>query len=86
DAVAPYSGTVYDLTANEVVTEGVPKAVEERVKKPLAPGAKTANALVLRLLNAANRLMNIVKRSEGRPNKDLTRMARDIEAFCEKYE
>lgn len=74
EAMAPYSGTVYDLAAGEFVrvTEGVP--VE---KKAAAKRNKFFDALV----KAAERLLAAAKGAEGRPNRELRRWTERIEAL-----
>ena len=73
EAVAPYSGTVYDLAAGEFVklTEGVPQARE---------GAKR-NKFFAALVKAAERLLAAAKSAEGRPNRELRRWTERIEAL-----
>ena len=39
-----------------------------------------------RLLDAGHRLLNIIKAKEGHANKELARMASQVEALCEKWE
>ena len=73
EAMAPYSGTVYDLAAGEFVklTEGVPRVRE---------GAKR-NKFFAALVKAAERLLAAAKSAEGRPNRELRRWTERIEAL-----
>ena len=75
EAMAPYSGTVYDLAAGEFVrvTEGVP--VERRAPEP------KRNKFFASLVKAAERLLAAAKSCEGRPNRDLRRWTERIEAL-----
>lgn len=84
DAMAPYSGTVYNLTDNvcEYAAEGK-KAAEKTEKKP---SRSRTEAAFSRLLAAGARLMALIKKSEGLPNKDMNHMARQIEEICDKWE
>ena len=87
DTMAPYSGTVYDLTANECVFEAEPHPTAKKTEADRkTEGGMRADALFTRLLNAAEKLLAIVRRSEGYANKDLKKMVKDIEAFNEKWE
>ena len=74
EAMAPYSGTVYDLAAGEfvLITEGVP--VQRRVE---AKRNKFFEALV----KAAERLLIVAKAAEGRPNRELRKWTERIEAL-----
>ena len=80
DAVAPYSGSVYDLKENRwlAVTEGV------LIKKD-AP-AKKAAGVFGRLLAAGERLMQVIRRNEGGTNKDLAKFADQINSLCDKWD
>ncbi|MBR3629062.1 MAG: MBL fold metallo-hydrolase, partial [Oscillospiraceae bacterium] len=63
-AYAPYSGTEFDPVSDEITLEAIPKPV---AKKPAAK----ANTVYQRLLAALERLTGLIRRSEGRTNKDL---------------
>ena len=84
DTMAPYSGTVYDLTENTCLYEAPPKPIEDHEKKSV--GAIRGSSIFTKLLGAANRLLNIVKRSEGMANKDMEKMTQEIEALADKWE
>ncbi len=73
EAMAPYSGTVYDLAAGEFVklAEGVP-IVREAAKR---------NKFFEALVKAAERLLAAAKAAEGRPNRELRRWTERIEAL-----
>ncbi len=75
NAMAPYSGTVYDLAAGEFVrvTEGVP--VERRAAAP------KRNKFFAALVKACERLLSAAKACEGRPNRELRRWTERIEAL-----
>ncbi len=81
DASAPYSGAVYDLTAGEWKSEGI-RILKRREK----PKAKKAGTVFARLLAAGERLMALIRRNEGGANKDLAKMADQINMLCDKWE
>ena len=56
-----------------------------RVKKEKA-AAKKASQVFERLLAAGERLLAIIRRSEGGANKDLARMADQIHMLCDRWE
>ncbi|MDO4477436.1 MAG: MBL fold metallo-hydrolase [Lachnospiraceae bacterium] len=92
DTYAPYSGTVYDLTANELIYEAPPKPIAPKSEAgqgtgaPVTPGRTKAAAAFARLMAAGQRLMRLIKDSEGRPNKEMNDMARKIEDICDRWE
>ena len=77
-AYAPYSGTEFDLATGEFIRETSPIAAKKK--------AKPASGIYARLLAAANRLLAIVKRSDGMANKDMAKFADQILAVCDKYD
>ena len=81
-AEAPYNGAIYDLTTGLCLQEGNKK----RIKDTARPGIRSSNPVFRRLVDAGHRLLNIIKAKEGHANKELARMASQIEAFCEKWE
>ena len=79
DAVAPYSGDVFDLATGECVEKG---AVVRIAKKT----TKRSTAVYERLLSAGRRLMALITRSKGGANKDLAKFADQVNALCDKFE
>lgn len=82
DAVAPYSGDSYELLTGEMVAEGSRKQVEK--KKPAK--SKASSNVFARLLAAGQRLLAVINRSEGLPNKELGKFADQINSLCDKWE
>lgn len=83
DAMAPFSGTVYDLAENICVYEA--KGV--RVTKASAsPKATKAARTFQKLVAMGQRLMSIIRKSEGLSNKDLDRFTRDVQSVCDKWD
>ena len=83
EATAPYSGTVYDLATGQCIcrTEGIP--VPEKAGR--MPHTKAAG-IYLALLAAGERLMSLIKAFDGRPNKEVKQLTREIENLCRKWE
>ena len=86
-ALAPYSGTVYDLTADEVLleTEGIPIKKDEDETKP-AFTAKQKSTPYVRLEKTGERLMALIHASRGLSNEDLAKFASQLAALCDKWE
>lgn len=79
EACAPYSGSEFDLARNRFIREAAPVRVAHT-------GKKTVSAVFRRFLAAAERLLAIVKRSDGLANKDMARFADQINALSDKIE
>lgn len=79
-AYAPYSGTEFDLLADEILIEAVPKPIAK------SKGNVRANTVFHRLLSALERLTTLIKHSEGRTNKDLARLTDQINEICNKFD
>lgn len=77
-AYAPYSGTVFDLATGEFEYEAAPVPVEKKTKP--------ASGVYARLLAAAQRLLSIVKKSDGLANKDMAKFADQILSVCDKWD
>lgn len=80
-ASAPFSGSVYDLAAGRWLkqTEGVPVVKE-------TAGRKRADSVFARLVAAAERLMQVVRKNEGVSNKDLAKFTDQIHSLCDKWD
>ena len=78
NAHAPYSGTRYDLIADEFIYEAEPVAVKKK--------AHGISDVFARLLAAGQRLIAVIHKNEGSANKDLARFADQINALCDKYD
>ena len=76
---APYSGTVFDLLSGKLEYEAEPVPVKKKAKGALS-------TVYARLLAAAQRLLNMVKRIDGMPNKDMGKFADQINSLCDKWE
>ena len=78
EATAPYSGDTYDLLTNTCTVLGS--------RAPAKPKKKEASNVFKRLLAAGERPIAVIKRCEGRPNKDLSRFTDQINNLCDKWE
>lgn len=80
NAVAPYSGTCYDLASNTCLVEKGPIPI----KKDHA--ARRAETMFNRLLACGKRLLEVIEHNRGGANKDLARFASQIESLCDKWD
>ena len=79
NAVAPYSGTCYDLMTGRIVTQTY--GIRKERKKP----TKRAATVFARLIAAAERLLAVAKSCEGMANKDLAKFADQIDRLSDKW-
>ncbi len=80
-AFAPYSGTCFDLLRGEFDYVAEPRPIE----KKSMPTGKAAR-IFAELLAAAERLLAICRKLEGRPNKELQRYTKEIEKLSDAME
>ena len=80
DAIAPYSGDTFDLLTGELMKQGVRQRKETHSK-----AGKTPKSVFARLLAAGERILGVIHKSEGRPNKELAKFADQINALCDKW-
>ena len=83
DAYAPFSGDTFDLATGMCVKEGSRQLVEKKKEKV---NARVSNNVFARLLAAGQRLLTVINKCEGMPNKELGRFADQITALCNKWE
>ena len=81
-AVAPYSGDTYDLLENVCVHEGNRELVEKKKDK----SAKASSNVFARLLAAGQRLLSVIQKNEGIPNKELAKFADQINSLADKWD
>ena len=79
-AFAPYSGTEFDLISGKFtrVTQGIP--VEKKSKQ------RASSPCYLRLVAAAERLLEVAKSLEGHANRELSSLADAVEKLTKKME
>ncbi len=78
---APFSGTCYDLIADEFVEETTGIRIEGSKKK-----IRTTSTVFERLLAAGQRLLAVINHNEGGANKDLAKFADQINSLCDKWD
>ena len=83
-AMAPFSGTVYDIASNAVVSEAV--GIPAPARKEVSPKTSKAARTFEKLLAMGQRLLSVIRGCEGRPNKELERFTSEIQSLCDKYE
>lgn len=81
DAVAPYSGELYDLMTN-VCVKGGNRELKPKHKKQ----EWTVSTVFTRLLAAGERLLRVIRKNEGVANKDLAKFADQINSLCDKWD
>ena len=82
DAIAPYSGDIYDLISGQQIKEGDRRIVPKKEKGQ----PKASSNVFARLLAAGQRLMSVIHKNEGTANKDMARFADQITALCDKWD
>ena len=84
ETVAPYSGSVYDLTTGECLNIGITE--RKTVAQAESPKAKRNNDIFTRLLSAGRRLITVIHHNEGGSNKDLIKFTDQINSLCDKWD
>jgi metallo-beta-lactamase family protein len=79
-ATAPYNSAVYELPSGVMLEQGNTRRLENRGKQ------KKAESVFDRLLSAGKRLMTLIEKSRGKPNKELAKMADQINRLADKFE
>ena len=83
DAMAPFSGTVFDLAENVCIYEAQGIKI---TKTAVSPKTSKAARAFQKLVAMGQRLMSVIRKSEGIPNKDLDRFAREVQSLCDKWD
>ncbi len=81
NAVAPYSGDIYDLETNTRIAEGSREIVKKKPKS-----SKAVSNVFARLLAAGERLIAVIHKNEGLANKDTAKFADQINSLCDKWD
>ena len=82
EAVAPYSGSIYDLESGLCLAKGNSTYIE----KPNKKSNFAASPSFERLTEASTKLQLVIGRNRGGTNKDLAKFADQILALCEKWD
>ncbi len=85
DAIAPYSGTSFDLLTGEMVHEAQGVRIV-KLPKSLHPRDARAEKIFKRLITACEKLLRIAKKSDGMANKELSKFADQVEQLTKKWE
>jgi metallo-beta-lactamase family protein len=81
DAVAPYTGSVYDIATGECLETG-----NSTLLTPSDAHKGIISTVFARLVSAGERLMTVIKHNEGGTNKDLAKFADQINSLCDKWD
>ena len=79
EAYAPFSGDAFDLLTGVCVAQGSREAVEKK-------STRAVNNIFARLVAAGERLMTVIRKCEGMPNRELGKFADQINELCNKWE
>lgn len=80
-AVAPFSGTIYDLLKNVCIYEGIAIPAEKKTHEEA-----NVDSTFDRLVNAGKRLLAVIQRNKGGANKDLAKLADQINSLSDKWD
>ena len=79
DAYAPFSGDTFDLLTGACVAQGSREAAEKK-------STRAVNNIFARLVAAGERLMTVIRKCEGMPNRELGKFADQINELCNKWD
>ena len=82
EVYAPFPGDAFDLATGEQVREGS----RERAEKKITEKSRASSNVFARLLAAGQRLLTVINKCEGMPNKELGKFADQINALCNKWD
>lgn len=80
-AMAPYSGTKYDLIKGQFIRIAKPRPVAGRTGGKV----QTASGSYTKLKIAAGRLAGVVDKAGGLPNKELDAFTKELNDLCRRY-
>lgn len=80
DAYAPYSGAEFDILTGEITVDAKPAPIVHKTTNA------NNNIYYSDLLDASERLYNLIKKSGGRTNADMRKLAEKINKLCDKWE
>ena len=85
-ATAPYNGSEYDLISGVCVATGNTKKIEKKSHAPIGKKAKRESSAFRQLLSSGKRLMGVIEKMRNGANKDMARLASQINSLCDKWE
>lgn len=85
-AMAPYSGTAYNLLEGRFIRIAKPKRIAGASGSGANAGAvRAGSSSFTKLKIAAKRLSGVVEASSGLPNKELDQFTKELNDLCRKY-
>ena len=84
NAICPDLTASYDLISGQCLDAGIPRE-EVLAQRGVNVKAKKVSDLFAKLLEAGNKLLAVINASKGRPNKDITKFAEEVNALAEKW-
>lgn len=81
ETYAPYSGDAFNLLTGERIRVGTRELVVKKEKS-----CRASSNIFARLLAAGGRLMTLIQKCEGLPNRELGKFADQINDLCNKWE
>ncbi len=85
-ATAPYNGSEYDLISGVCVATGNTKKIERKSHAPIGKKAKRESSAFRQLLSSGKRLMGVIEKMRNGANKDMAKLASQINSLCDKWE
>ncbi|MEG1461377.1 MAG: MBL fold metallo-hydrolase [Oscillospiraceae bacterium] len=81
NAVAPFSGSSFDLLSGEFILETAGIRIQKPERRPQVREQRAFG----RLVAACEKLLNLAKNCEGKANKELARFAEQVEQLLSKW-
>ncbi len=85
-ATAPYNGSEYDLISGVCVAMGNTKKLERKPKASSTKRGARESSAFRQLLSSGKRLMGVIDGMRGGANKDMAKLASQINSLCDKWE
>ena len=87
EAYPPYSGTVFDLAANEILDAPIPRRIEHKTEAGASKQSDRRETPAYRdLKTAGEKLLQVIRNNEGGANADLEKFMKQIEELAEKWD
>ncbi|MBP0962926.1 MAG: MBL fold metallo-hydrolase, partial [Oscillospiraceae bacterium] len=82
--VCPDLTASYDLITGQCLDAGIPRE-EVLEQRGIAKKAQKTASVFQKLLEAGNRLLEVIRQNEGGSNKDLTKFTEEVNALADKW-